>query len=304
MNINKLQSNATVLGIHASTSEGLDSSLTELAAPTKSQGPSAVMAAAVSAAIQPLNEALFMLENLETEREVWEHTELAASHKRLYQMLTKCYAFYMRMKTDSSADVREQTRKGLETFIATRQYNFLSSTHDMNKVVKAVFGGVDRRRVSAYSLALRAALVAGPFNGKNKPTALTESQLSTWLEAQGGVEEIRLGSKNKGMTAKERATSVKDMVSHTKLMSFVADGSAIQFDTNDVDKMVVLIATYRPNGEFELNAVVKNDSVVSAALAAYYTGNKKQLADADMTAATQTKEAQKQSAIELAASEI
>ena len=46
------------------------------------------------------------------------------------------------------------------------------------------------------------------------------------------------------------------------------------FDTDDVDKMMVLVATYRPNGELDISAVVKNDTAVRAALAAYYSGNK------------------------------
>lgn len=264
---------------------------------------SSAISAAIAATIKPIEQVYFLLENLEAEREKWEITELAASHKRLYAMLTKCYAFYLRMKTDKSADVREQSRKGLEAFIKARNYEFKASTHDMNRVVKAVFGGVDRRRVSAYSTALRAALVAGQPDAKNKPTRVPESQLSTWLEDQGGVEEVRLGSKNKGMTPKARAEKVETVVRAKKLMTFAVDESVMQFDTNDVDKQMVLIATYRPTGEFDLHAVVKNDSAVTAALAAYFTDNKAVLEEAEKTAAIQSKEEQKQAAIELAAAQ-
>lgn len=77
----------------------------------------------------------------------------------------------------------------------------------------------------------------------------------------------------------------------------------MQFDTNDVDKQMVLIATYRPTGEFDLHAVVKNDSAVTAALAAYFTDNKSAIEEADKTAAIQSKEEQKQAAIEQAAAQ-
>lgn len=273
--------------------------------PQTPQAPSAAaaIAAAIAATIKPMNDALYQLETLEAEREKWESTELAASHKRLYEMLTKCYAFYLRMKTDKSADIREQTRKGLDAFINARSYTFKASTHDMNRVVKAVFGGVDRRRVSAYSTALRAALVAGQPDAKNKPTAVLEFQLSTWLEDQGGVEEVRLGSKNKGMTPKARAEKVEPIVRAKKLMTFTVDESVMQFDTNDIDKQMVLIATYRPTGEFDLHAVVKNDSAVTAALAAFYADNKKELEDADQTAAILSKDERKQAAIEQAAAQ-
>jgi hypothetical protein len=279
------------------------SEISDIAPQQSPQAPSAAIAAAIAATIKPMHQALFQLEALEAEREKWEKTELAASHKRLYEMLTKCYAFYLRMKTGNSIDEREQTRKGLETFIKARGYDFQQSTHDMNRVVKAVFGGVDRRRVSAYGLALRAALVAGPLNSKNKPTPLLESQLSSWLEEKGGVEEVRLGSKNKGMTPTARAEKVETVVRAKKLMTFAVDEAVMQFDTNDTDKPMVLIATYRPTGEFDLHAVVKNASAVTAALAAYYSDNKKELEDAEQTAAIQSQEDQKQAAIEQAAAQ-
>lgn len=260
--------------------------------------PISAISAAIAATIKPIEQAFFLLENLEEEREKWEITELAASHKSLYGMLTKCYAFYLRLKTDKSSEVREQTRKGLDAFIAARGYDFQQSTHDMNRVVKAVFGVVDRRRVSAYGLALRAALVEGPLNSKNKPTPVPESQLSTWLADKGGIEEIRLGSKNKGMSPKARAHKAETVVRTKKLMTFAVDETVMQFDTNDTDKQMVLIATYRPTGEFDLHAVVKNDSAVTAAFAAYYSENKESLEDAVRIAAVQSKEDQKQAAIE------
>ena len=49
---------------------------------------SPLMAAALTAANKGVNEAIFTLERLETEREVWENKELAASRNRLYSLLT------------------------------------------------------------------------------------------------------------------------------------------------------------------------------------------------------------------------
>src|ERR1035437_5610959 len=104
--------------------------------------------------------AVTLLETLEAERQSWEGKELAASHARLYAILTDCYGYYLGMKAaDSPKQLRVQMAKGLERFIAMRKLRTLDKTHDMNRVVKAVFGE-DRRRVSAYSRALRAGLTA------------------------------------------------------------------------------------------------------------------------------------------------
>ena len=234
------------------------------------------MAQAIKVAHSGINEAVFKLERLETEREQWETTELAASRKRMYSLLTECYEYYLTMKTDKASVVREQYKKGLETFITVRQYTFLPTSHDMNKIVKSVFG-VDRRRVSAYSLALRAALTAGAIDAKGNSTPVPVADLATWLDEKGGVEEVRLGSKNKGMTPKERAEVAKTALQTSVLATFKIDSKVCPFDTNDVDKMMVLVATYRPTGELEVSAVVRHDTAVRSALAAYYSGNKEEV---------------------------
>ena len=256
---------------------------------------SAEMTAGLMAKVSEANKAIFTLERLEDERVKWEKNELAASRQRLYGMLTECYEFYLTMKTDKNGDVREQMKKGLETFVQVRGYIFQSTSHDMNKIVKSVFG-LDRRRVSAYSLALRAALKAGGVDDNGKPMELKKEELAGWLERNGGIEEIRLGSKNQGVSLKERAETAKQAIQNKPLMTVKPDPKVMPFDTNDSDKMMLLVATYRPTGELEISAVVKSDTAVRAALAAHYSVNKDDLTKA----ANQATLAIKQSPIDMA----
>ena len=143
-----------------------------------------------------------ILEAWTAQRERWENTELAASHGRLYAILTRCYEFYLAMKFDPTKSVRTQLVDGLEQFIKGRGLRIQSNTHDMVKVVKAVFGD-DRRRVSAYAMALRAALVAGHEVGA-KTSHIPADQLTAWIVLKGGVEEIRLGGKSSTIAVQER----------------------------------------------------------------------------------------------------
>lgn len=249
------------------------------------QPVSAAIAQVIQQSNAGINRAVFTLERLETEREQWESTELAASRQRLYALLTECYGYYMTMKTDASADIRSQYKKALEAFVQVRGYSFLPTSHDMNRIVKSVFG-VDRRRVSAYSLALRAALVDGGKDSKGKCLPVPLGSLASWLEGKGGVEEVRMGSKNKGMTVSERAGVAKQALETSVLMTITPDAKTVQFDTEDVDKMMVLVATYRPNGTLEVSTIVKNDSAVNAALACHYSANKVELNQATNVAAT------------------
>jgi hypothetical protein len=199
------------------------------------------------------------LKSLEVARISWETTELAASNNRLYSILKKAYSFYLVMKTAESKDVRKERFDALEAFIKEREYTFMPSTHDMTRVVKCVFG-VDRRRVSAYSLALREAL----------RQEIDADDLIAFIEDEGGVEQIRMGG-TKPLSANKRADRVRSEVFSSDIGTFKVDATLSGANADWVDKQVIIVATYLPTGEFEANAVIKHDSAVNAALAAHYT---------------------------------
>jgi hypothetical protein len=201
------------------------------------------------------------LKSLEIARISWETTELAQSNNRLYSILQHAYQFYLVMKQDVSKDVRKEKQAALDAFIEDRGYSnsFGATTHDMTRVIKCVFG-VDRRRVSAYSIALREAL----------RQEVGVKDLIVFLEQNGGVEQIRMGG-TKPLSATKRAELVKAEVSEAVISTVKFDAVAVKANADWVDKQVVFVATYLPTGEFEVNAVVRHDGAVNTALAAYYT---------------------------------
>jgi hypothetical protein len=201
------------------------------------------------------------LKSLETARISWETTELAQSNIRLYSILQQAYSFYLVMKQDESKDVRKEKQAALDAFIEEHGYinSFGATTHDMTRVIKCVFG-VNRRRVSAYSIALREAL----------RQEVGAKDLIAFLEQNGGVEQIRMGG-TKPLSATKRAELVKAEVSEAVISTVKFDAEAVKANADWVDKQVVFVATYLPTGEFEVNAVVRHDGAVNTALAAYYT---------------------------------
>jgi|GEM_PF-412413 len=202
---------------------------------------------------------------LEQARTSWEHNELAASSRRLYMILTKAYGYYCEMKQNSNEVLRKQKLKALDQFVKERSYTFMPSTHDMTRVVKCVFG-VDRRRVSAYSIALREAL----------RQEIAAADLTQFIEINGGVEQIRLGFA-KPLSASRRADSVRDQVLSNEIARIRIDPKFLLADADWADKQVILVATYLPTGELLINTVVKNDSAVNAALAAVYSNERSAL---------------------------
>ena len=205
--------------------------------------------------------AFEQLKSLESARISWETVELAQSNNRLYSILKQAYSFYLVMKQDGDKEVRKSKLEAMEAFIADKGYtnSFGATTHDMTRVVKCVFG-VDRRRVSAYSIALREAL----------RQEVGSDDLVAFLQDNGGVEQIRMGG-TKPLSATKRAELVKAEVSEAVISTVKFDAVAVKANAEWVDKQVVFVATYLPTGEFEVNAVVKHDGAVRTALAAYYT---------------------------------
>ena len=199
------------------------------------------------------------LQTMESATRNWEANELAASNKRLYSILMDAYTYYMTMKTDTSKDVRALYADDLTRFIEERKYVFAPTSHDMTRVVKCVFGA-DRRRVSAYSIALREAL----------RQQVAAKDLAVFIEQNGGVEQIRLGG-TKPLSAKVRAGKVKQEVLSAELGMIKFDARFVAADADWADKQVVIVATYLPTGEFQANAVIRHDSAVNAALAAFYS---------------------------------
>lgn len=196
---------------------------------------------------------------MEQARISWETTELAASNKRLYSILRDAYSYYLVMKQDSVKETRVQYAADLENFIQQRGYTFMPTTHDMTRVVKCVFG-VDRRRVSAYSIALREAL----------RQQVAAADLVSFIDENGGVEQIRLGG-SKPLSVTKRAAKAVDEVLGTDLGMLKFDPKLFAADADWADKQVVIVATYLPTGEFQANAVIRHDSAVNAALAAIYS---------------------------------
>jgi hypothetical protein len=218
--------------------------------------------------------AVFILNRISGERLSWEQNEYAASRKKLYALLTHCYDYYITMKLSADKAIRDEHKKALHDFCEERSYNFNSKTHDMHRIVKAVFGMSDRRRISAYAQALIAAL-NGSVNARGETIPVFTADLASWIDDEGGIEGIRTRGKNKGMTRKEQAkVAAKTLYQGNALSTIDADLETYGLDCNDSDKQMLLVVTYRNTGKFEVNAVIQAQSALNEALVCYFRNKK------------------------------
>lgn len=235
------------------------------------------------------NNALKSLISIEANRITWEQGAYKTSNQALYAVLTDCLAYCGEL-TLEQAKIRSES---LEKFFKERNYTYKKELPLATRVVRAVFGNIDRRRVSTYSLVLRQA--------QKRKVAIAD--LATWIEENGGIQEIRLGRSATYISPKAKAELAKQSliginsfigVAKSELLSHVADADFM-------GEACVLLAEQQADGSFGIRAVLRNEGLVNAAYTALYgkqqavlTENLATIAaanDADGAVATQTKAA-------------
>jgi hypothetical protein len=196
------------------------------------------------------------IEKLVVQRKDWETNELAAANDGLYRLLQHCLAVNNAMSgTDSTA---KALKKGLANYISEQKYIFNESTPLITKVVKCVFG-VDRRRVSAYSSALRVAMAE----------KISVMELPKFFREHGGIEEVRRSATaTKTKTLKDKVRLGRVVLENDVLAKVQSDNLNAHFSNSSLEEGVVLLATKEDDGSFAIRRVVQNSGAVNSALAA------------------------------------
>jgi hypothetical protein len=209
------------------------------------------------------NKPLFqVLSQLETERITWEEGVYRTSNQALYALLAKCLA----IAEADTPELAKQRNAELEAFYKLRGYTYKKDAPPATRVVKAVFGAVDRRRLSTYSLVLREAI-------KQKVLA---TQLGDWIEQQGGIQAVRLSQSAtfiKPAAKIEMARRAFDTLPElgtvqSEALSMLADGDFI-------GECCVLVSEQAANGSFVVRGFTRAGGAVNAAFAALYAEQRK-----------------------------
>jgi hypothetical protein len=208
---------------------------------------------------QPL---IKVLADLETERETWEQGAYRTSNLALYAVLAKCLA----IAQADTPELAKQRNAGLEAFYKQRGYSYKKDAPPATRVVKAVFGAVDRRRLSTYSLVLREAI-------KQKVLA---TQLAEWIEQNGGIQEIRLSQSATFVKPAAKVEQARQTFNTLpELASVKSEALTLLADADFIGECCVLIAEQAANGSFIVRGFTRAGGAVNAAFAALYAEQKK-----------------------------
>lgn len=242
----------------------VNNNVVEQAESTVEQVMGAVVAGAEQVLELPKHPVLseHVLEQLESKRIAWEVGVYRKSNLELYNILSQCLQYSLPMDSTEAAKKRTAV---LDEFCKSRGYNVTNDTPTATKVVRAIFGRVDRRRTSTYSLVIRAALEA-----KVKP-----EDMSDWIDKHGGVEDIRLGSKGEQLTTAEQLAEAKELFKGLQQLASVhAEGISLASDSDYMGKTCLLVAEYQSGGNYTVKHIVTADSAVNAALVSIYKAKK------------------------------
>jgi len=196
------------------------------------------------------------LKQLEEKRKQWETTVYRTSNQQLYSLLAECLEY------GKALDVAESKarNKELDAFFDERGYVVKRESPLFSRIAKAVFGNIDRRRISTYSLVLRSAQKVG----------VSAANLAEWIEQRGGIQEIKLSRSDTYVSPKQKADKAKSSFGDLPNLAVAKEGLAQLADAEHVGSECVLLAEQQADGSFHIKALTRSATAVNAALTALY----------------------------------
>lgn len=204
------------------------------------------------------------LTTLVADSKAWEATHLMVANEALYLLLQRCYDLYVTATND--AGFAAMLQAAIQDYFNLNGMTLDKNAHTLNNIAKIVFGA-ERKRASAYALALRVAL------SDKTPVA----DLPKYFRNAGGCEEVRRKAKNPNgtsKTAEQKATEAKTWLASDNYGTFRNDVLARDLDAAKVGEQHLLIVTQQLDGSFTVNGLINTAGVVQSALVAFYTKHK------------------------------
>jgi hypothetical protein len=197
------------------------------------------------------------LVSMESSRIDWEQGIYCSSNKMKYEILTDCYGFCGELSI-SDAKLRGAA---LEAFFKERGYKYKKDLPLATRVVRAVFGDIDRRRISTYSIVLRQA----------QKEQVPVSDLASWIEQRGGVQEISLTRSPTFISPKQKADIAKSTLQGKSPIGFAKSELLSHLaDPDFIGEPCVLLAEQQADGTFGVFTVLRQPSLVNSAFAVLY----------------------------------
>lgn len=203
------------------------------------------------------------IEDLATQREGWEVTQLTRSNQSLYGIFKGCVSLYRDL---TEGENLKEKKIGFKDHINLKGYKFKETSPLSLKVIRCIFGDKDRRRLSTYHTVLRVAIAEG----------WSLDEVATKISERGGVQEISV-RKATAMSQKDKALAAQAALMNQSVASIDSQQLKSQHNSEQNEQQAVAVVTQHQDGTFSVHCVVHSNTAVNAALAAYFNANKSDL---------------------------
>ena len=221
--------------------------------------PKIDVASTVAKSLQ--SEMLVLLTQMESQCKNWEIGSYKKSNDELYQVLADCLAFCADIgKSNSTKRINS-----LKAFYELKKYSFNENASLAKKIVGAVFGNIDRRRIGTYAVVIEAAKTAN----------ITPDKLPAWIEDQGGIQEIRLSKSATFVSPTNKAQFVSEHISVLPSLGvFKSDRLSAKTNSDKKGQTCILLATQKTDGSFDIRELIYSSNVIKVAQVTMYKNHK------------------------------
>lgn len=197
------------------------------------------------------------LQQLEERRIIWETTEYRKSNIRLYGVLADCHG-YAGPLGFAENKLRNEC---LKSFFKDKGYRYDPESPLITRVLKAVFGDINRRRISTYSIVIRQAI-------KEK---VIPSELPNWIERMGGVQEIKLARNISYITPSKKVDIGKDVFDKNQVLANVKSEALSHFaDADLMGETCLFLAEQQSDASFDIKAIIRSSTAINTAFMSLY----------------------------------
>ena len=209
-----------------------------------------------------------------------EQIAIATNKKSLYGILGRCHGKYLQI-TQQSEKEQKRLELQLDGYMLDNGIDTTGKTMLLSKLLMCVFVGADAKKINSYCAVLAYAQKHN-WKAENLVQHITDNGGIQAIRLAGAAEKKAKGTKTVALTREQKLTNAAVAVNKAKLDVFTSDVLSQEVQATTHDKLV-LIVTQLEGGQYAINAAVADESVVNAALLAYYNAKKIQIVNEQQT---------------------
>jgi hypothetical protein len=199
------------------------------------------------------------LDDLSAEAKSFETVEYEHANQALYGLVKKSYVLYKDLINPNDPELRFK-KQALADYLSLNNLGAFADKPLPLRIIAAVFGNLNRRRLSSYNVALRSLIAEN----------IAVDDVIKTIEGKGGIQEMSVKRAAGTLAAVNKVTAVKETVKATTLGSVDTADTKKFVDQEKVGEQYTAVLTQEADGSFSINTIVDNPTALKAVMVAHY----------------------------------